>query len=240
MSKGRYAKKKSKKVPVWVIAAAVLAVVALIATAVILLSDRPEKQDPSDLHAIIQTRPYIPGASSEPGESTAPVMPETTAPDETVSRTEPSEDPEETEEPTQETHVEIVPPPTVVIVQRAEAEYEKWLSAAMIVCVSMEYPDFELEGVYAASATALEDKFSSDGAYILFSAGGERIAIHSKALEGERTEPGTMDISTEVIGFATFDRVDPASVDLKSMEELALDDLSELIAQSLLISIYSR
>ena len=104
----------------------------------------------------------------------------------------------------------------------------------------MEYPDFQLEGVYAASATALEDKFASDGAYILFSSGGTRMAIHSSALEGERTAPGTMDISTEIIGYATFDQTDPASLNLSSMEQLALEDLSELISQSLLISIYTR
>ena len=128
--------------------------------------------------------------------------------------------------------------PTDVIVQQADAEYEKWLSAAMIVCVSMEYPDFELEGVYAASATALTDKFSSDGAYIVFTSGGTRMAIHAKALAGERTERGTMDISTETIGFATFDQVDPASVNLDALEQLELNELSELIAQSLLVSIY--
>ena len=128
--------------------------------------------------------------------------------------------------------------PTDVIVQQADAEYEKWLSAAMIVCVSMEYPDFELEGVYAASATALTDKFSSEGAYIVFTSGGTRMAIHAKALAGERTERGTMDISTETIGFATFDQVDLASLNLGAMEQLELNELSELIAQSLLVSIY--
>lgn len=130
--------------------------------------------------------------------------------------------------------------PSVEIIQQAEAEYEKWLGASLLICVSMEYPDFELEGIYAASATDMEDKLSSDGAYIVFTSGGTRMAIHSVALEAERTEPGTCDISTEAIGYATFDRVDPASIDVEAMEPLALEELSELISQSLLVSIYSR
>lgn len=130
--------------------------------------------------------------------------------------------------------------PSVEIIQQAEAEYEKWLGASLLICVSMEYPDFELEGIYAASATDMEDKLSSDGAYIVFTSGGTRMAIHSVALEAERTEPGTCDISTEAIGYATFDRVDPASIDVEAMESLALEELSELISQSLLVSIYSR
>ena len=86
----------------------------------------------------------------------------------------------------------------------------------------------------------MEDKFSSDGAYIIFTSGGNRIAIHSVALEGERTDAGTVDISTEAIGYATFDKVDSDSVDVSAMEELALEDLTELISQSLLVSIYTH
>ena len=130
--------------------------------------------------------------------------------------------------------------PTVEIIQRTEAEYEKWLSATVLMCVSIEYPDFEIEGVYSDSATALDDKFSSDGVYIIFSSGGERLAIHSKALEDERTEPGTVDISSEIIDFATFDCIDPALVDTSSMEQINLEDLNEMIAQSLLVSIYTH
>lgn len=140
----------------------------------------------------------------------------------------------------QEQNQEPVTQPTVVTIQRAEAEYEKWLAAAQIVCVSMEYPDFQLEGIYAASSTSMEGKFSSDGAYIIFTSGGSRIAIHSMALEGERADAGTVDISTEAIGYATFDKVDLDSVDVSAMEELALEDLSELISQSLLVSIYTH
>lgn len=164
---------------------------------------------------------------------------DTDDPDQTVptqhGTTEPTEawteddDPEPTEEQS-----------SVVIQQQKDAEYERWLAAAMLVCVSIDYPDFEPEAIYAASGTALTDKFSSDGAYIIFTSGGERLAIHSVALENERTEAGTTDISTEVIGFATFDRVDPEKVDAAALDPIALEELSELISQSLLISIYKH
>lgn len=166
-----------------------------------------------------------------------------TAPDADSEQTEPGQ--AGTTEPTEAWTEDDDPEPTeeqssVVIQQQKDAEYERWLAAAMLVCVSIDYPDFEPEAVYAASGTALSDKFSSDGAYIIFTSGGERLAIHSVALENERTEAGTTDISTEVIGFATFDRVDPANVDAASLDPIALEELSELISQSLLISIYKH
>ena len=130
--------------------------------------------------------------------------------------------------------------PVVEIIQRVDAEYEKWLSAAMLVCVSMEYPDFQLEGIYTTSSTALEEKYNSDGVCIVFTSADTLIAICSKALEEERTEASTVDISTEVIGYATFDKVDPESIDYRSMEKINVEALGELITQSLLVSIYSR
>lgn len=152
---------------------------------------------------------------------------------------------EPTEYETQESTVEPetqeqIPLETIGTVQRTDAEYEKWLAAAMIICVSMEYPDFEPEGVYAASSTAMEDKFDSEGVYIAFTSGGERIVIHSKALEGERSATGTTDISSEAIGFASFDRVDPSSVDFSAMVEFVLDDMNDLISKSILVTIYSH
>lgn len=145
----------------------------------------------------------------------------------------------ETEAPVPESQEPAVQP-TVVLEQQADAEYEKWLGAAMVVCVSMEHPDFQLTGIYAASSTSLEDKSASEGAYILFTSGGKAMAIHSRPLEAERTAAGTKDISTQTLGFATFDPVDPASVKTDSMEELKVEDLTELINQSLLISIYTH
>lgn len=247
MSKGRYVKKKKTSIPFWLIL--VIALI-LIGSVLILILGSQREDIPSETEGQSvsqtedQTVSQTEAAEHTDAESGADVIGSTedadveTAPDETAAATDPdaAQKPEETKAP----QVNEAPQPTVNIVQQADAEYEKWLAAAMVMCVSMEYPDFELEAVYAASATALENKFDSMGAYIVFTTGGNRICIHSRALEAERTAPGTKDISTEAIGYATYDRLDPDSVDFSSLKEIDLADLSELFAQSLLVSIYAR
>ena len=225
MRKGRYQKKKETSPISMILAVAVVLVVAMLVYFAVSKDTAPSGEKPESTGAT-DTLDQNQDPQNETTGQTAP----STAPEQTQA----------TEQTTTPTETEPVTEPTVVIIQRAEAEYEKWLAAAQIVCVSMAYPDFQLEGVYAASATSLEDKFSSDGAYIIFTSGGSRIAIHSKAREGERADAGTVDISTEVIGYATFDKVDPNSVDVSAMDELKLEDLSELISQSLLVSIYTH
>ena len=205
-------KKIQNKLSLWIILLLLIAVLAIVAIACI--SHSGENIPPSQADSAEN--------SDIDSASTDSVVPED------------STRPEATQDATEETH------PPVVIVQKADAEYEKWLAAAMVVCVSMEYPDFELEGVYAASSTNLEDKFSSEGTYILFTSDGNQFAIHANALEQERTAVGTKDISTEAIGFASYDFVAPENIDFDSMEEINPEDLGELIAQSILISIYEH
>lgn len=221
MSKGRYQKEKTTS-PIWII----LAVIVALAIAMLVCFSAGEFIMPN------KEKPETTSATDSQEQNQDPQNEVTVHDAEATEQTTLSTEPEKNQE--------TVTQPTVVIVQRVEAEYEKWLAAAQIVCVSMEHPDFQLEGIYAASVTSMEDKFSSDGAYIIFTSGGNRIAIHSVALEGERTDAGTVDISTEAIGYATFDKVDSDSVDVSAMEELALEDLTELISQSLLISIYTH
>lgn len=134
---------------------------------------------------------------------------------------------------TQDTTVHTMP-------QQVKADYEKWLSAAMVVGLSMEYPDFELIGIYTMTETAMESKEKSDGVYIIFTSEGKVSALHSVALKKERTESGTRDISTNNLGFATFDLVKPESVDTSSMKQILLEEIGELIAQSMLVSIYTH
>lgn len=246
MSKGRYAKKNKSPMPFWLIPV----IAAILVGAVLLLILGSQREDiPSETEgqSAIQTEGQSlsqTDAAGQTGEESGTDIignyEETnvvTTPDETAATDpETSQKPDETKAPQGNEE----PQPTVVIVQQADAEYEKWLAATMVMCVSMEYPDFELEAIYAASATALENKLDSQGAYIVFTTGGNRICIHSRALEGERTAPGTKDISSETIGYATFDRLDPNSVDFSSFEKINLEDLSELFAQSLLVSIYAR
>lgn len=231
MSRGRYARKSKARVPILLIVAIIVMVLTVVLGFVTMLWYMNQQKNHVGDSQITnhdmpdQTYTIALDAETEEAQET-----------QTISETEEMEN----SEPDKKEEQEIVTQPSVVIIQRADAEYEKWLAATLIVCVSMEYPDFELEGVYAASATGLEDKLNSDGSYIVFRSGGERLAIHAKALAGERTKSGTKDISTEVIGFASFDRVDAASIDFSSMEQLVLDDLSELISQSLLVSIYTH
>lgn len=173
-----------------------------------------------------QTEPKIPG-QDDPSATEGP---------------RPSDDPQQTDPagpstPATEGPDEPTPPPTVDLRPVADAEYEQWLAATMVICVSMEYPDFALEGIYTESATALADKYASEGVYIAFASGGERIVIHSKPLELERTAIGTYDISMEHIGLATFDRINADSVALDAMHPIDLETLGELIPQCLLVSI---
>ena len=125
-------------------------------------------------------------------------------------------------------------------VQWPEADYEKWLAASMVVGLSMEYPDFELTGIYTASQTSVQDKKDSEGVYIFFTSGGVPMALHSVALEAERTAKETKDISAQTVGWATFDLVDPATVTTESMTQIDLEELTELISLSLRISIYGH
>ena len=238
MSKGRYVKKKKNHMPFWLI----LVIAAILIGAVLLLVPgilRDEIPSETEGQSAIQSET---AGENNAEDGTDAIGSTEDASDETTPSGSAATDPEETQNPgeTKAPQENVVPQPTVVIVQQADAEYEKWLAAAMVMCVSMEYPDFELEAIYAASATALDNKFDSQGAYIVFTAGGNRICIHSNALEAERTAPGTKDISSETIGYATFDQLDPNSVDFSSFEKINLEDLTELFAQSLLVSIYAR
>lgn len=134
--------------------------------------------------------------------------------------------------------IQAPPAQEVILENRVDAEYERWLASAMVLALSMEYPDFELTGIYAASATALDQRADSSGAYIFFRSGGTDMAVESLPLAAERTETGTRDISAMALGFASFDEVSPADVPLDTMTELTMEALEETLSQSLLVSLY--
>lgn len=141
-------------------------------------------------------------------------------------------------EPTQPAQTRpIEPPPTVA---PGEYSYEQWLAAAMVAGMAMEYPDFQLLGVYAASEVPVSAKMQSQGACIHFVTGGTKVVIWSQPLVDERSEKGTTDLYTGDLGYATFDICDPAGVKLADMQELELEALGELIAQSVLITVSGR
>lgn len=121
-----------------------------------------------------------------------------------------------------------------------DVSYEHWLAAGTVTGISMYYMDFELEGIYLASETTLNAHDESKGVYVVFKSGGETLTIHSVPLAEERSEAGTIDLSTENFGFATFDVVEVSDADLKKCEEVRLENLSALINQLMLVTLYEH
>ena len=157
----------------------------------------------------------------EPAPATEPVSTST-------NPTQPSEQP--TTAPTQP--VQTLPPAVWETMPEIDATYEQWLAAAMFLVMPLEYPDFQLEGIYAASQTELDQKSSSQGVYFCFQSGGEQVWIHSAPLQGNRSEKGTTDLHTAQLGYASFDRVE--AVDVSAMTELTLADLAEPMTYTML------
>ena len=125
-------------------------------------------------------------------------------------------------------------------ITKADAPYEKWLAAGMILGASMQYPDFEFEAVYITGEHDLKDRTSSEGAYLQIKTGGETVLLESKPLSEERTEEGTLDLYTGDLGFNTYDAIAADSIDLAALTEISVESLSELINQSILVTIYEH
>lgn len=121
-----------------------------------------------------------------------------------------------------------------------DVSYEHWLAAGAVTGVSMYYMDFELDGIYLASETPLGNHDDSKGVYVVFTSGGEKLVVKSVPLEDERSEAGTIDLSTENFGFATFDVVEVSDDELKACEEVRLESLSSLINQLMLVTLYEH
>lgn len=120
-----------------------------------------------------------------------------------------------------------------------DAPYEHWLAAAVISGISMNYPDFESVVYYAFGTTELSASDDSGGIYVTFTSGGERLCVYASPLQEERTEAGTLDIYSEVIGYATFDLVDESNIPA-DYAEMTIDDLNDLITQSVRIMLYEH
>lgn len=126
----------------------------------------------------------------------------------------------------------------VQIQQQVEAEYEKWLASAVVMGVSIEYPDFELIGIYTKTCTKLEDSQSSKGVYVLFKSDGKNLAVYSMPLNQERTDAETIDISTKNMGMATFDLVDSKKISTEGLKTYSMDQLEKTISQTMQFSMY--
>lgn len=123
---------------------------------------------------------------------------------------------------------------------RVEAPYEHWLAAAVITGISMEQPDFELGDVYAAGETSLEEAEESEGIYVVFVSDGEEKCVYSEPLEEARSEAGTTDITSGVIGTASFEEVSVDNIDTSRYHVIEIEDLNTLIEQSEQVTVYTN
>lgn len=125
-------------------------------------------------------------------------------------------------------------------VEKAEASYERWLAAAMMVSLPFNYSDVEIQHIYYVSEHEMEDKMESEGVYMVFTSEGDTHCIYCKPLSEQRTESGTCDLYTEDLGFASYEEVDVNSISVDDYQEIDEDSLSELASQSLLVSLYEN
>ena len=126
------------------------------------------------------------------------------------------------------------------IIEKKEATYEKWLAAAMVVAVSLEEEEFEIEHIYFYSENSLNDLEKSEGVYLIYESSGNTICLYSSPLAEERKEKGLKNLYTKDLGFATFDYVDENTKDFSDWREIQVEELEELILQSMLVSIYEN
>ncbi|MCD7946467.1 MAG: hypothetical protein LUF81_07680 [Clostridiales bacterium] len=112
-----------------------------------------------------------------------------------------------------------------------EAPYEHWLAAAVISGISMNYPDFEAVSYYASGTAELSGADASGGIYVLFTSDGEQLCIYAVPLQEERSEAGTVDVYSEVVGYATFDMVSASDIPAE-YTEITIENLNDLITQS--------
>ena len=112
--------------------------------------------------------------------------------------------------------------------------------SSVVTAISLSYPDFELQEILTATKSGLDEMEQSEGVYVKFNSGGETIIIHSKPLVTERTEKGTIDLHEQKLGFATFDTVTANTLKGKELTAIDVNALSELITESLLVSLYEH
>ena len=128
----------------------------------------------------------------------------------------------------------------IEITEKEDASYEEWLAAGAVTAFSLYYPDFEFEEILFVSETELNVRRESKGVYICFVTGGEKVVIHSKPLDKERTKAGTVDLYSQDLGFATFDTVDAGGIKDGDYESIGVKQLDTLISQSMLVSLYEH
>lgn len=130
--------------------------------------------------------------------------------------------------------------PTIPGMELADGAYERWLAASMVMAAPLEYPGMDVPEIFIASETELAHQSESKGAYLRFTWEGKTVALYSAPLDRERTEKGSRDLYSMLLGFSTFEEVDPKTLDETALIRVAPEELQELIEQSLLVSIYGH
>ncbi|MBQ6889617.1 MAG: hypothetical protein IJN53_01135 [Oscillospiraceae bacterium] len=124
--------------------------------------------------------------------------------------------------------------PTVEIQDQAQGSYEQWLAAAAYNGGYMLHMEANQMHIYVASETDMANKADSLGVYLSVEENGVQYLYQCLPLEEERTQAGTVDLSTQDLGYATFDAIEIGSVDLSGMTELNEVDLQIYIDQTML------
>ena len=115
--------------------------------------------------------------------------------------------------------------------ERVEAPYEHWLAAAVITSISMDYLDFELENIYIASETEMDNYTESKGVYVTFISENTSKCIFSIPISELRSEPGSFDIFADYIGYATYDEIDISKINEQEYHAVEIKETNTLIEQ---------
>ena len=121
------------------------------------------------------------------------------------------------------------PEATVELREKTDAPEIDWLAAEAVLGVSLVYSDFEIEHIY-------QDE-EADIVYTVIKTEGKEEIIKSKPIDGERDKAGSRDLTAEDHGYATFDVISKLPKDSNSYTEKSLEDLEQLLSESLLVTV---
>ena len=126
------------------------------------------------------------------------------------------------------------------IPEREEASYEEWLASSMIMSLTLQEDQFNIQGIYYKNKTELENKMDSQGVYVVYKAEGKQKVIYSKPLEKARNQKGTIDLYSQLLEYSTYEYKDINSININEYKTLEEEALNPLINQLLLVSLYEN
>ena len=121
----------------------------------------------------------------------------------------------------------------------SNGSYEEYLSALSLFALSMEYPDFQLQDIYAASSVTMANKANSQGIYVFFDSMGESLCARVTPIAAERSESGTLDLFANELGYAAFE-IQSEQPDINSLILLEPGVYGQLLPVLSGISLYNH